>query len=160
MPARRGSARYSIRQAFDAPVDFVFRWCTDYTPEDPRLGKEVKERRILERSEGKVVYEDLEPTPGGWHWSRVDVTLHPPDRWTARIRGNHRDWRLEYTLRSLPGNRSELFWTGVRRPALLGTENPSRRSLEREMHQLWGNYARVLERDYRRKDRRGSPRRR
>lgn len=139
---------YEIREVFQAPLAFAYRWCTDYTEEDGSLSKEGNARQILRKSGRQVVYEDLTPSPEGWKWSRYAVTLHPPDRWTAVARGNYRAWKLVYTLRSLSEGRTELHLRGERRPVHLGKRNPSHRELEGELHRMWGNFGRAMARDY------------
>src|SRR5438309_936549 len=53
-PRNAGSAwpgpEYRIRVSFRAPIDFVFAWCTDYTPGDAALEKETYQRKIIERT--------------------------------------------------------------------------------------------------------------
>src|SRR6266480_7786524 len=44
-------------------------------------GGERYERRIIERSARRVVFEDLADTKEGWLWNRDVVTLRPPNRW-------------------------------------------------------------------------------
>ncbi|MCI4324473.1 MAG: hypothetical protein L3K00_01080 [Thermoplasmata archaeon] len=141
-------AQYEVRATFRAPLPFVFRWCTDYSPEDPTLEKEKFERRILLQKGRKVVYEDLTDTGDGWMWSRTAVTLQPPNRWHADAMGNYRTWSLDYELRSLSDGRTELRLQGVRRATALG-KNPPKARLERELRVTWANYAAALERDYR-----------
>src|SRR5437660_4721040 len=50
---------FRIKVAFRVPMDYAFAWCTD-TPDDGRLEGEKYERRIIERSARRVVFEDLE----------------------------------------------------------------------------------------------------
>ncbi|HYA54671.1 MAG TPA: hypothetical protein VEG42_03605 [Thermoplasmata archaeon] len=140
---------YEIRSTFRAPLRFVFHWCTDYTPEDSRLEKEHYARRILERTARRVVYEDLEETPNGWAWSRHTVTLRPPDRWHSDSVGNYREWSLDYSLRGLSDERTELTLRAVRRPVGLGSKNPPKLAQERAMRQGWKNFGKTLESDYR-----------
>ena len=139
---------YEIRRTFRAPVDFVFAWCTDYTARDRKLQGEVGFRQILRKTSRGAVYEDLTDTPHGWEWSRQTVAFHPPNRWTATAVGNYRTWNLEYSLRELTDGRTEFHMRGKRRATSLG-RNPSKASLERELHTMWRNLGRALERDYR-----------
>jgi hypothetical protein len=139
---------YEIRSRFRAPLPFVFRWCTDYTPDDARLEKDDYTRRIVKRSTRKVVYEDLSDSPNGWMWSHQEVTLRPPNRWHAEVTGSHRYWSLDYQLRELPDGRTELHLRGERRPTALG-KNPPKAKLERDLGRMWSNFGQALERDYR-----------
>ena len=139
---------YEIRSVFRAPLAFVFAWCTDYSTGDARLEKEAYVRRIIERTRRRVVYEDLEETPRGWAWSRHSVTLRPPNRWRSDSVGNYRTWRLDYSLRPLPGGRTELTLRGLRRASGLASKNPPKAKLERAMRASWSHFGRALESDY------------
>jgi hypothetical protein len=130
-------------------MDFVLGWCTDYSPEDPKLEGDGFQRRILERTKRRVVYEDLDSTPGGWMWSRWTVSIHPPDRWHGEAVGNYRRWDIDYTLRSLPDARTQFTLQGRRTPLLLGAKNPPKAELEKELTRMWQKFGRALESDYR-----------
>jgi hypothetical protein len=139
---------YQIKRTFRAPLDFAFAWCTDYTAGDRKLQGEAGFRKIIRKTPRTMVYEDLTDTPHGWEWSRQTVTLHPPDRWTAIAAGNYRTWNLEYSLRELPNGRTEFTMRGKRRATSLA-KNPPKVVLEKELHTMWRNLGRALERDYR-----------
>lgn len=140
---------YEFRSQFQAPVRFVFDWCTDYTPEDPVLEKDNYTRRILSRTSRKVVYEDLSDSPDGWMWSRQQVSLHPPNRWHAEAMGNHRTWSIDYELVERARGVTEMLFRGERRATFPGEKNPPKARLEGELRQSWKNFAKALERDYR-----------
>jgi hypothetical protein len=139
-------------------MPFVLRWCTDYSPEDSGLEGEKFRRRILERTRRRVVYEDLDESPGGWMWSHWNVSIHPPDRWHGEAVGNYRAWDIDYRLKSLPGDRTQMTLRGRRTPLLLGTKNPTKTELERELTKTWAKFARALEADYRKSVRKQSGR--
>jgi len=140
---------YEFRSRFRAPLPFVYAWCTDFAPEDPRLRGEKFTRRILEKGRRRVVLEDLGEGPTGWVWSHYDVTLRPPRRWHADAVGSHRTWAIDYELSERPGATTELWFRGVRRATALAGPNPPKARLERELRQMWKNLGRALERDYR-----------
>jgi len=151
---------YRIRVEFDAPMSFVYRWCTDYRPDDGARAGERYERRILRRTTREVVYEDLWWEKDGWRWRRYRISLRPPDRWHADSHGNIREARIDYHLTELPGQRTRLDFEMRRRPAPGRPGQPSKRTLERELRTLWGRFSAELARDYRRghRSRRRSPR--
>jgi hypothetical protein len=149
MPANAPSARYEIRTEFRAPLEFAFRWCTDYSTDDARLEKETFQRRVLRRTKKNVVYEDLDTTPEGWMWSRWSVRLDPPGHWHGESIGNYRTWSIDYRLRSLPDGRTEFRMTGQRRPVGLARRNPSKRAMEANLRTIWKNFGKALEADYR-----------
>lgn len=153
--ARRKSTTYRFRVLFRAPLPFVFRWCTDYTPEDPAIEGENYQRKVVERSRRRVVFEDLSDAATGWIWSRNVVSLYPPNRWRASMDGNQRRWSAEYSLRDLGKGRTELRFQGRRTPTPLGPPNPPIRQFNREILAGWARFARRLERDYRKSPRKG-----
>ena len=161
-PRNAGSAwpgpEYRIRVSFRAPIDFVFAWCTDYTPGDAALEKETYQRKIIERTPRAVVFEDLEESKDGWDWSRAVVSLRPPNRWHMDGMGNNRDVVADYVLSSLPDGRTRLDLRWKRRP-----HGPDAKltKAEREASstRAWKRFASALEADYKR-SRRGEAKRR
>jgi hypothetical protein len=147
---------YQVRAEFRAPLDFVYRWCTDYTPQDAKYESETYERRILRRSLREIIYEDLEETKGGWLWARHVVRLMPPNRWHSDSIGSHRTISLDYRLSRLPGGRTQLILTARRRPTGVGGKNPSKSQWEQSVRLSWVRFGRALERDFRRKERSGT----
>jgi hypothetical protein len=144
--------QYEIRPTFRAPLPYVFSWLTDFSSDDPALDDGNYRRKIIERNRRRVVLEDLTETPKGWEWYRTTVTLFPPDRWHAELRGNVPDWSLDYRLTALGTDRTLLTirWR-MRGPASdRGRKNPSKSATEQMMRGIWKNFARSLERDYRR----------
>lgn len=150
MSRKDGSTVCQIEQTFRVPLEFAYRWCTDYTTEDGKLSGDGNLRKILRKSSRTIVYEDLYDNPEGWFWSRQTVKLHPPNRWTARAEGNYRTWDLVYTLRRLDDSTTKFRFWGRRRPSGLGRRNPSQKDLRQELHKMWSNFARAMEADYRR----------
>lgn len=147
MPAR--PRVYGIRIAFRAPLPFVYRWCTDYRPFDGRLAGDPYDRRILSRSRRRVVLEDLWWEPGGWGWRHTDVSLRPLQGWHADSVGNVRTALIDYRLRALPGDRTELEIRMRRWPTALHPKQPVKRVFEDYLRSMWGNLGRQLEREYR-----------
>lgn len=151
MANRWPGPRYELRVEFDAPIDFVYQWCTDYTPQDAKAEGEDYRRRIVRRTSREVVYEDLSDSDQGWRWSRHVVRLQPPNHWHSESVGSHREYSLDYRLSRLSGNRTRLTMRARRRPSSIGARNPSQSEWARESGRGWKNFAHVLERDYRKR---------
>lgn len=152
MEARSGRGKGDlarVRVAFRVPLGFAFKWCTDYTPQDAALEGESYERRIIERTPRRVVFEDLEDTDGGWVWARDVVTLRPPNRWSMESVGNRRDVTAEYALTTLSDGRTQLELRWWRRPKPPGKKIP-RAEREKETSRAWKRFATAMEKDYRR----------
>jgi len=140
---------YEIRRTFDAPLDFAYRWCTDYQADDAQRAHERYVRKVLSRRRDRVVYEDLEEASTGWTWRRTTVQLRPPDHWHAESNGNMRHFSIDYWLRALPDGRTEFRFRGTRTSTPHGGPNPSKREMERSLQLLWRNLGASLARDYR-----------
>ena len=147
----RAWRRYSVSVEFRAPLAFAYRWCTDYTAEDGKYAREDKsihlQRRIIERSRRRVVFENLYDSGRGWGWERHVVTLLPPRRWHSVGRGNLHESVLDYSLLPISVRRTRLRMRWKSRPVDRGPR-PSRQQVERYVTQLWRRRARFLEREY------------
>jgi hypothetical protein len=150
MPQLWPGPSYEVRATFRAPLGFVYRWCTDYTPKDARYERDEYDRRILHRSPREVIYEDLYSTKQGWVWSRHVVRLFPPNRWHSDSVGSHRAASLDYRLSRLPGNRTQLTLKAHRRPYGIGAKNPPKSQWERYVAKSWKNFGQALEQEYKR----------
>ncbi len=137
-----------VTVTFDVPLDFAYEWCTDYTPQDAALEGEAYQRRVIERTPRRVVFEDLEEGETGWIWARNVVALRPPNRWHAVGIGSHRDMTADYVLTKLPDGRTEFELRWWRKPTSLGKKIP-RAQREKETTAAWKKFARAMEKDYR-----------
>lgn len=146
---KRVGPEYRIRVSFRVPLDFAFAWCTDYTPEDAKLEGESYERKIVERTSGRVVFEDLEETKDGWIWSRDAVTLHPPNRWHMDGLGSRSDVTADYVLSSLPDGRTQLDLRWRRRPRMPVAKKVTKAEREESTTRAWNRFGAAMERDYR-----------
>ena len=141
---------YQIDGSFRVPLDFAFAWCTDYTPDDAKLEGESYQRKIIERSRRRVVFEDLEETKDGWVWGQDVVTLLPPDRWHMDGVGNRRDVTADYKLTKLPDGRTRLHLQWRRRPNVPAAKELTKAQREADALRAWKRFAVAMERDYRR----------
>ncbi len=141
--------RYQVRSTFRAPLPYVFRWCTDYTAKDGQYSGEGYLRRILSRSDRRVVFEDLFDTKQGWIWVHRDVRLRPPDRWHADSVGSDRILSVDYHLASLAGGRTRLTIDARRRPYGIGKANPPKAVWQRNVAGNWERLRLLLEQEYR-----------
>jgi hypothetical protein len=147
-PTKWVGPEYRIRVTFDAPIDYVFAWCTDYTPQDAKLEGEAYTRKIIERRKRQVIFEDLEETKTGWDWGRDVVTLRPPTRWHMKGVGNHRDVEADYRLKTLPNGRTELDLRWRRRPKVPDAAKLTKAQREASSLRAWKLFGAALEQDY------------
>ncbi|MCI4351541.1 MAG: hypothetical protein L3K15_08540 [Thermoplasmata archaeon] len=140
---------YVVRQRFRAPLRFVFDWCTDFSPTDPKLEGDTYERRVVERDARRVVVEDLYESPEGWRWSREVIKLRPPHAWHMEGVGNRRNVIADYALTEPAPGVVELELRWRRRPSLLKFDRAPKIRAQKEGKRSWQRFARALERDYR-----------
>jgi hypothetical protein len=140
---------YHVTAVFRAPLPYVFSWCTDFDPHDDRREKDRYTRKIVERKPRQVVFEDLTDSDQGWNWARHVVRLRPPNRWHSDSVGSHRTLTLDYVLTPLPRGRTRLDLRWKRRRTALATSKLSKRVVEKSTTRAWRNFARELEKDYR-----------
>lgn len=141
---------YVTQVEIRAPRAFAYRWCTDFRANDAALIGESYERRVLERSKHRVVYEDLWWESAGWRWRRNIIALDPPNGWHAVSLGNVRTAEIDYRLEERGPDRTRFTLEMRRRPGLVDPRQPSKAELERELSQMWRDFGRALEADYRR----------
>jgi hypothetical protein len=144
---------YQIELDFDAPLDYVYEWCTDFSPEDGKLEGQKYVRRIISRTNRRVVYEDLEEEKDGYVWVHNEVTLQPPNRWRVDSFGSHRSVRADYRLSSIAPDRTmfEMRWRRLATP--LAKVKMTRAQREKATRKDWEHFKRALQLDYRRSKR-------
>lgn len=141
----------SYARVIPFPVGEAFAWLTDYQDDDPsRTSAVVKRRPVLSRSEDKVVMEGELELLGVRGVGRVEVSLHPPDRWVAEIvQGGGVGSVYEYRLSPHPrGSRLDVrYRVRVRRWASRLRLVLARPLLRREIHRMWDGFAAAMERE-------------
>jgi len=150
-----GWRTYRVSLTFRAPLAFVYRWCTDYTPKDGRYSGEDRSlglrRRIVRRSRRRVVFENVFDVGEGWGWERHVVSLSPPDRWRSVGKGNYQESVLDYRLTAMSPRRTKFTMRWRSRPTgSVARARVPRSAVEKYVAALWRRRARTLEREARR----------
>ncbi|HEY6238260.1 MAG TPA: hypothetical protein VIZ68_03640 [Thermoplasmata archaeon] len=141
---------YEVRVSIRAPMAFVHRWCTDYSPDDPKIEGEKYVRRVLKRTARRVVYEDLWESKKGWFWTRYTVDLKPPSSWHMESQGNSSHLIGDYSLNPGPNETTEFHLRYRRKASILPFQKVAVRRRRVEDTRAWHRFARALEADYRR----------
>jgi hypothetical protein len=140
---------YHVAATFRAPLDFAFRWCTDYAPEDAGLEGESYDRRVVKATRRRVIFEDVEWTRAGWDWSRSVVTLRPPRGWHLTARGSRVDVEADYRLTPLPNGGTRLDITWRRKPNAPPLRRITKTQREAMSTASWRRFSTALDRDFR-----------
>lgn len=140
---------YKHTRIFNAPIRFVYEWCTDYSSEDSKITKAKYPRIILEKSKTRAVYASYKQGSDGKPKLAVRVvTLHP------RTYSWHLDYFAEEDLEVGEYKLTELGRQKTRLNMVLKNrwkkgKSPSQRQFERSAKHAWDSYTPELEKDYR-----------
>ena len=137
---------YTVSKTFNAPLEFVFDWCTDFREDDGKMTGSSAKRRFLERSKDRLVWlasyrEDSKDKEGVRY-----VRLMPPDAWHLDTCGDGRELG-DYKLTALGKNKTRLdmvFQVTYDDP----DEVEDKETWEKDARESWDTYASYLEREY------------
>jgi hypothetical protein len=138
---------YRVSKTFNAPLGFVYKWCTDYREDDLKMVGSKARRMILEHTRRGVVWRLVDKSSKGIQGLR-SVWLFPPNRWhldtcgDKHLAGDYRLTRLGKTRTRLDMRFTE---TSEDRRKL-----EPKKSWEADAVSEWDVYGRFLERDYQR----------
>ncbi len=92
----------------NAPLRYVFNWCTDFREDDGDLTGSTSQRKILEKTKKRVVYASLYTGIDGNQKIGVNiVTLKAPTSWHLEYFGEEDNEIGEYKLSSLGKNKTK-----------------------------------------------------
>ena len=138
---------YRISKTFDAPLKFVFDWCTDFREDDPKMVGSKLRRTFLERTAERVVWLATYRSGGKKVEGLRVVWLRPPASWHLDTCGDKRELG-DYKLTSLGKARTRLDMTFQLTYEEEKDVQP-RKKWESEVLEEWRQYGSHLERDYR-----------
>ncbi len=90
----------SLSRNIKADKEYVFDWWTDLSPEDSRLVKPLKSRKILSRTPSVILLQDEEQMYFKRMSFDVKVTMERPERWISEYEGKTARAKSEYILKS------------------------------------------------------------
>ncbi len=137
---------FHVSKIIDAPFRFVYDWCTDYRESDPKITGSKAKRKILLKTEHRVIYTSAYRI-GGKPRSAVNVvTLYPPKAWHLDFIGDEDDETGDYVLTTLGPRRTRLDMTFLEHYKIRNA--PTRAQDAKHTHEVWDKYVAALERDY------------
>jgi hypothetical protein len=137
---------YKISTTFNAPIDFVFEWCTDFREDDGKMTGSTAKRKFLEQTKERVVWMSEFKEKGKSKEGVRVVWLHPPDLWTLATCGDTNEVG-EYRLTQKGKNKTRL---DMKFHITHGTKDEveDKKKWEKEVTEEWEIFARHLETDY------------
>jgi hypothetical protein len=137
---------YGITTVFEAPLGYVYEWCTDFRDDDPQIVGASFTRHILKKTKEGVVWiqhykKDLEEREGV-----RTVKLDPPDAWHLKSFNDEVSRIGEYRLTKLGEDRTRLKI--VIKSRYKGVEPEPKAKLQAALQEDWRKYKAALESDY------------
>ncbi len=134
----------------NAPLSYVYSWCTDFRDDDTKITGSKSDRRILEKSKKRAVYAVIYQGTDGKEKVAVSyVTLRPPDAWDLEQFGEEDYETGSYRLKSLGKDKTRLdmvfkeTWKNI-------AKIPSIEEQINSTSNGWAKFTAALESDYKR----------
>ncbi len=135
-----------VSKVIDAPFRFVYDWCTDYRESDPKITGSKAKRKILLKTEHRVIYIS-EYRSGGKPRSGVNViTLYPPKAWHLDFMGDEDDEAGDYLLTRLGPRKTRLDMRFIEHYKIRNA--PTMAQDTKHTCEVWDKIVAALERDY------------
>jgi hypothetical protein len=137
-----------VSKTINAPIRFVFNWCTDYREDDPQLTNSKNERRIiLEKTKKRVVFATVYTTEDGNQRVGANfVTLKPPTSWHLEFFGQRYSETGEYELSRLGKDKTKLNM--VFKEEIKTDKFPSADEIADMTSKDWDLFVEALEKEY------------
>ena len=135
-----------VSKVIRAPVRFVYEWCTDYRESDPKISGSKARRRILLKTEHRVIYLSTYRS-GGKSRSAVNiVTLNPSKSWHLDFVGDDDDEAGDYVLTRLGPQKTRLDMTFDEHYKT--RKSPTKAQDLKQTNEVWDKYVAALEDEY------------
>ncbi len=137
---------YKLSQTFNAPLDFVFEWCTDFREDDNKIIGSKTKRSFLEKGKKRMVWAVNYKKDGKEIEGIRAVWLHAPGAWHLETCGDGNEIG-DYKLTSKGKNKTRLdmvFHVSYNSKG----EVESKEEWEKDGINHWAIYADHLEKDY------------
>ena len=135
-----------VLKTINAPLKFVYDWCTDFREDDNKITGSKTRRIILQKTKQRVVYVSAYRSSGRFRYGVSTVTLRPPNGWHLDHVGEEDDEIGDYRLTRLGSSKTKL---GMTFRGKYKTRNaPTKREDAKQTSEMWDKYVAALERDY------------
>jgi len=148
MPSKQKLQTYHLSKIIEAPLPFVYDWCTDFREDDGKLTGSRRKKKILEKTKSRVITTSSYLDNGRMIGNVSIVTLMPPNAWHLDTAGNPREQETgEYKLSKLGANKTRLDMIfEVKYGA--GARVPSKEWWEDDSGKFWDKLIVAMMKDY------------
>jgi len=150
-PKSKPLMKHTIRvsKVINAPLPFVYRWCTDYREDDNKLTGSTAQRKILQKTKNRAIYLSIYKSEGTLKYGVNIVHLHPIRSWHLEFLGEEDDELGDYRLVKLDSEHTRLDMVFKEKYKI--SNPPSQAEDLKHTSELWDKYVTCLERDYRKR---------
>jgi hypothetical protein len=137
---------YRVTKTINAPLKFVYDWCTDYREDDNQITGSKTQFRILQKTNRRVVYLRTSELDGKTMIGVKMVTLRPPKAWHLDQVGEDEDAIGIYKLTREGPEHTRLDMTFTERYKI--SNAPTKEEDRNHTSRMWDKYVAALEKDY------------
>jgi len=137
---------YRVTKTIEAPLKFVYDWCTDYREDDNQITGSKTQFRILQKTNRRVIYLKINERDRKTMIGVKIVTLHPPEGWYLDQVGEDEDVTGIYKLTPAGPKRTKLEMTFTEKYKI--SDAPTKEQDRINTAQMWDKYVAALEKDY------------
>ena len=148
MSSKSKSQTYRFSKVIEAPLPFVYDWCTDFREDDADLTGSQTKTKVLEKTKSRVIMTDSYMQKGKPVESVTVVSLRPPNAWHLDYAGNEAEQEVgSYKLTKLGAIKTKLDmeFTITYSP---GRTVPSKKEQIEGSHKFWDKLIVALMKDY------------
>jgi hypothetical protein len=137
---------YQVSKVINAPLKFVYDWCTDFREDDNQITGSRTQRKILQMTKRRVIYISTYEREGRMMSGVNIVTLRPPTAWNLDYVGEGEDETGRYKLTRLGPRKTRLNMIFTEKYKV--SDAPTKEEDKRVTDQTWDKYVAALEKDY------------
>ncbi len=144
----------SVSKVINAPLSYVYDWCTDYSPDDSKLTRSKTRRIILNKTPRQAIYLETFRRKGKPMCAVNIVSLKRPMRWHLDYVGQEADEIGEYRLTRQGPQKTKLDMQFKVKYKIRGA--PTKAEETKQTSIVWDKYIRALEKEFASRNRRRS----
>jgi hypothetical protein len=135
-----------VTKTINAPLKFVYNWCTDYREDDNELTGSKAQFKILQKTSRRVIYLRTFERDGKTLIGVKMVTLRPPKSWYLDQVGEDEDAIGIYRLTRTGPEKTRLDMKFTQKYKI--SDAPTKEQDRKQTDQMWDKYVAALENDY------------
>ena len=138
--------QFSVSKIINAPLPFVYAWCTDFREDDYKISGQNRRIAIFERTANRFIMSIRDKRNSKVVTAARIVTFNPPNSWHLDWIGDENDERGDYRLTRLGAHKTRLNATFKVKPK--ASDAPRKSEMQKNVNAAWNRYASALEKDY------------